>query len=249
MDLDDFVRRCGRKTAGEFLAHVNDAEVEGINLEFVAQNPDYYKSDTNRGLLVDYLGEKYLGYPSNDEDDEERIMSELLYAGHWSVQELTFAWRVLKTSGEVELRPGTARPLSKDDRAALSLAAAAIYDAPALDRFLNYYVQVVLDDSTLTWNECARSAVYVDVVRDAVFFVFEHKNPTYRPSVGAKEYLMQFLAGRFPTLDLLNAAWDNCLRETGGRGFISQAQGIAEEVEADRDQELDELNEHFTVRR
>jgi hypothetical protein len=249
LDLQDFVQRCGRKTAGEFLSHVNDAEIEGINLEFVSLNPDYYKSDGNRGLLVDYLGEKYLGYPSKNEDDEERIMSELLYAGHWSVEELTAAWKALKNSGETELKPGTARSLSTDDKSALSLAAAAIFDAAALDRFLTHYVQVVLDDDTLAWQECARNSAYVNVMFDAVFFVFEHKNATYRPSSGAKEYIKDFLAGRFPTLDLLNAAWEECKRETGGRGLISQATGIAEEVETSRDEELDELNERHTVRR
>jgi hypothetical protein len=249
MDLDDFVRRSGRQTAGEFLAHVNDAEVESINLEFVEKTPDYYKSDANRALLVDYLGEKYLGYPSKNEDEEETIMLELLHAGHWSVPELTTAWNELKASGQTELAPGTAHVLNRDDKAALSLAAAAIYDAAALDRFLNYYVQTVLNDTTITWQECIQKAEYVDVLFDAVFFVWSVKRADYRPSEGAKQYLKDYLAERFPTLDLLNAAWDNCLRETGGRGFISQAQGIAEEVETNQDEELDQLNERYTVRR
>lgn len=249
MDLDDFVRRSGRQTAGEFLAHVNDAEVEGINLEFVEKTPDYYKSDANRALLVDYLGEKYLGYPSKNEDEEETIMLELLHAGHWSVPELSAAWNELKASGQTELAPGTAHVLKRDDKAALSLAAAAIYDAAALDRFLNYYVQTVLDDTAITWQECIQKAEYVDVLFDAVFFVFSNKNTTYRPSVGAKEYIKDFLAERFPTLDLLNAAWEECKRETGGRGFVSQAQGIAEDVENIQSDELDQLNERYMVRR
>jgi len=247
MQLEDLASRCGRETADKFLAHAIDSETEAINLEFIAQTPDYFKSDTNRALLVDYLGEKYLGYAANDEADEDEIATRLLADGAWTVANLQAAWEDIKASGEADLPEGTARPLSEDDQAALSIAAAAISDAPSLDRVLTGYVRLVFDDDDLTWQECVRNKAYASVLFDAVFFAWSHKKADYRPSPGAREYIQDYLSGRFPTFDLLNAAWEACKKESFGRGYVSEAESIVENEETAQDEELEAIDRRYTV--
>jgi len=249
MQLEDLVSRCGREAATNFLAHATDSEAEAINLEFVAQTPDYFKSDSNRALLVDYLGEQYLGYGTTDKEDEDDISTRLLAEGHWTVPNLQAAWEEIKASGDAELPEGTARPLSDDDQAALSIMAATISDASSLDRALTAYVRMTFSDDSLTWQECIQNKAYANVLFDAVFFCWSHKRADYRPSEGAYEYLKDYLGGRFPTFDLFNAGWEECKRETFGRGYVSEAQSIAEEAETTQDEEIDAINARYTLAR
>jgi len=104
-------------------------------------------------------------------------------------------------------------------------------------------------DDSLTWQGCIQNKAYANVLFDAVFFCWSHKRADYRPSEGAYEYLRDYLGGRFPTFDLLNAGWELCKQEAFGRGYVSQAQSIAEEAETTQDEELDAINAKYTLAR
>jgi hypothetical protein len=247
MQLDDLIQRCGREAATKFLVHATDSEAESINREFIRQTPDYCKSGNNYSLLVDYLGEQYLGYGVKDGGDDDEIVTRLMCDGYWTVGHLQAAWEEVKASGQADLPEGVARPLDEDDRAALSLAAAAVSNPASLDRLLTAYVRMALNDESLTWQDCSRNAAYGEVARDAVFFAWAAKCPNYRPSQGAKEFIFDYISGRFPTFDLLNSAWKECVRETGGRGYISTLESEVEQIESSEDREINRINAKYSV--
>ena len=212
-------------------------------------NPEYVQSDSNRAALVDMLGLTYLQRDTSSSDVHE-LMDELLVRGYWTVANLTAAFKILQKEGLMEAEEGKARPLTRDEQQKLSLAAATVTTDADLDRFLTAYLRTSLGNSApRSWRQVIEKTEYAGVLFDAVMFAWSHRRADYTPSEGAEEYFKQYLAGRFPTFPLLDAAWNKCVKETHGRGIIAPEQAIVDEFQAQEDATLADINERFSVRR
>ncbi len=254
-ELNDLANRLGGEAAIGLVSEFNAAERETIAVQFVKNNPDYEVNDANSARLVGYLGFKYLHVDIDEYEDIEDAIEDLLVRGHWTVQNLTEAFHILRNEGLLLAKEGTARPLSKNEKQSLSLAAASIRWGTAnqlgdFDRVLDGYLQFALGDSAPRhWSDVIGNQNYYDVLFDAVFFIWSQTRADYTPSEGAEQYLRRYLAGRFPTVPLLNAGWEKAKQETGGRGLIAPEQQMVDEEQAYEDSTLTDINNRFTVRR
>src|SRR6266851_8337284 len=220
MNAEDLARRSGPEAASRFIAAANDSGIESVNLAFVEANPGYYRSDANYTALIDFLSLTYL---RTDCGSCEERMQNLWIDGFLTVDNLTEAFKILSAEGLMEVRPGQANPLTADDKQALSLACAAMRTDTDLDRVLNAYLQFALgEDAPQSWREVIGKTQYASVLLQAVIFAWSHRRADYLPSEGAEEYLRKYLAGRFPTFPLLDAAWERCKKQTDGRGYVSE---------------------------
>ena len=250
MQLKDLTDRIGGEAAEHLISEFNDAESETISIAFMQENRDYVRSERNRTTLVDMLGLTYLKRDTSDGEDVQEVIDDLLVRGFWTVENLTSAFKILQREGLMEVAEGTARPLTRDEQQKLSLAAAGMTTDADLDRFLTAYLRTSLGDSApRSWRQVIAKSEYAGVLFDAVMFAWSHKRADYTPSAGAEEYIRQYLAGRFPTFPLLDAAWGRCKLETKGRGVIAPEQEIVDEVQEYEDATLADINERFSVRR
>jgi hypothetical protein len=249
MQLADFADRSGREIATGLVASANDAAIEAVNREFTLAHPEYYLCPENFEAIVNCLSLRYLGYGSENYDDAE-IMENLFCDGYWTTQNLEAAYEELNAVGALEVKPGTAKPLTADDRQALSIAAAAITTERDLDRVLNAYLQFSLgDDAPRSWKQVVGKIQYAGVLFAGVLFAWSHRRADYEPSEGAEQYIRKYLAGRFPTFALLDAAWTKCLSETKGRGVLAPEEEIVQEESIQESASLVDINSRYTVRR
>ena len=250
MNLEDLAQRSGPEAAASFVAVANDAAIESINLEFARRNPDYYLCEENADAIISCLAQRYLGYGVSDaEDNAEDLMNDLFVSGYWTAQNLQAAYEELYAKGALKAAPGKAKPITPDDRQALSIAAAAIANERDLDRVLNAYLQFSLgDDAPGHWKQVVGKIQYAGVLFDAVMFAWSHKRADYEPSTGAEQYIRKYIANRFPTFSLLDAAWTKCLRETNGRGILTPEEELVQEEFALEDASLADINSRYTVR-
>ena len=245
LNLRDLAQRSGRDEAAEFIGIANDSAIESINIAFTEANPSYFRSDANFQTLVRFLSDLYL---HKDYGDCEELMQELYSRGFLSVETLTDAFRILSAEGLMEVRPGQAKPLTADDKQALSIAAAAIATDRDLDRVLNAYLRFSLgDDAPQSWRQVIGQSQYASVLFQAVIFCWSHKRADYIPSEGAEEYLRKYLAGRFPTFPLLDAAWERCKKQTDGRGYVSEMESMVSDAQTHQDDELERINRKYSV--
>jgi hypothetical protein len=248
LNLADLADRSGREVAATFVASANDAAIEAVNREFTLAKPNYYLCEENFDAIVDCLSRRYLGYGS-DSEDAAQAMNELFIDGHWTANNLLAAYEELNAAGLLEVAPGQAKPINADDRQALSIAAAAITTERDLDRVLNGYLQFSLGESApRNWKKVVGKVQYAAVLFDAVLFAWSQKRADYEPSEGAELYIRKYLAGRFPTFPLLDAAWSKCLKETDGRGIIPIEEEILDEDALQADASFADINARYALR-
>ncbi len=192
--------------------------IDAIAEAFVSQNPEYYQVERNADALVSYLSQKFLHRPTGEDDFDTH--QRLLYErGQWTVENLTEAYNELLRRGRLKVKPGTARELNAAEQRTVSRLCAAVRTAEDANAAITEYLRFALNQPTLDdWQDYTANPDYDAVLEQALWFVWEQSRSDYRPTETRREYLHSYLAGRFPTFDLFDAAWRACQIEEQ-RGF------------------------------
>ncbi|MGA8618889.1 MAG: hypothetical protein WB660_10295 [Candidatus Sulfotelmatobacter sp.] len=233
MQLKDLADRIGGEAAEQLIAEFNESESETVAVAFMNANPDYVRTEENRTALIDMLGLTYLQRDTSSGEYVQEVIDDLLVRGFFTVENLTAAFKLLHKEGLMDSAEGQPKPLSKDEQQKLSLAAATLTTEADLDRFLSAYLSMSLGDSApRSWRQVIAKSEFAGVLFDGVMFAWSHKRADYQPSEGAEEYIKRYLAGRFPTFPLLDAAWNKCVKETDGRGLVTEEEAIVEDAQS-----------------
>lgn len=172
------------KLREKLAAELKAVREEAAAKEFVQNCPAYYPTDANYDTLLEYL----------DEHDLEMTQENLQKAFR-------------ECQGELEPRPGTAKPLSESE--ALYVAKLA-QTGKLADAVMNYLAYAV---PHYKGNNITIDPKYRRVVDECALFVFEHATPGYAPSQECREYLQRYAGGRPLTVELLRVAHQAWLAE------------------------------------
>jgi hypothetical protein len=188
-----------------------DARIEQIAAEFKRARPLYYPESENLVTLLDYLAKEHLSSRVSDPDEADYYMDLLLQRGVWKVETLCEAFDKLYKAGQLETRPGVVKPLSASDLRKLSALASGCRSDHDYEHVLQKYLELSgIDES---WKTAALDPVYSPIVEKAVFWIWEQAQETYTPTEERRAAIRKYLAGRFPTVKLLNAAWLSVQRQ------------------------------------
>ena len=84
--------------------------------EFRRRNPNYFKSQLNWERMVSSMARQQLGWVDADDIDADDAYTELIQRGHWTVDNLTLAFKTLMRAGVLEVDPDSPRPLNERDQ-------------------------------------------------------------------------------------------------------------------------------------
>src|SRR4029077_4222915 len=110
----DVVEEIAKETGNpELLSDLADERAEEVAHEFRRRNPGYLKCDANWRSIVRTLAHDFLG----EDDLEAEDAQELLIAnGHWTLTNLTAAYKSLDRVGALEYPANHSRPLKEAER-------------------------------------------------------------------------------------------------------------------------------------
>lgn len=199
-----------------------EARIEQICAEFVQKQRRYHPVSENKVALVDYLSRKYLAVRCQDEDEVEPTLLVLLQRGVLTPENLAEAFDALHKAGRLEARPGVAKPLNADDLRRLSALAGSCRGDRDYETVLQEYLH--LSGIKLSWREAVLDSVYSPVVEKAVIWIWEQAQDTYTPTPERRAAIHKYLAGRFPTVKLLNATWLAVQRQEEREGLGQEEQ-------------------------
>jgi hypothetical protein len=96
----------------ELISELAHERAEDIAHEFRRRNPDYLKCDANWRSIVETLAEKLLGENLEAEEAQDLLIAN----GHWTLQNLTEAYKGLDRVGALEYPVNHSRPLRAGQR-------------------------------------------------------------------------------------------------------------------------------------
>ncbi|MGD1082492.1 MAG: hypothetical protein ABR881_29600 [Candidatus Sulfotelmatobacter sp.] len=195
----------------ELISELAHERAEDVAHEFRRLNPGYLKCDGNWRSIVETLAHNFLA----EDDLEAEDAQELLIAnGHWTLPNLTASYKTLDRAGALEYPANHARPLKETQRlrsAQLAangdvLGAITQYVEGRLGQEAGYQAAFALDDPfVFTTDPKIRP-----FLEEAVFFAWENYRKDYSPTADRRWFLREYCAGRFVTVALLDAAWEEC---------------------------------------
>jgi hypothetical protein len=93
----DVMEEIARETQNpELVSELANERAEAVAHEFRRLNPGYLKCDTNWRSIVDTMAHEFLG---EDDLDVEEAQDRLISGGHWTLQNLTAAYKELDRVG------------------------------------------------------------------------------------------------------------------------------------------------------
>ena len=195
----------------DLIYEVAQDRAEQVANEFRRRNPGYMKCDSNWRSIVETLAHNFL---REDDLDAEEAQDLLIIGGYWTVENLTAAYKALDRVGALEYPSNHARPLREAQRLRAAQLAAngdvlggiTEYVEGRLGEDAGFQAAFVLEDPLkFTTDPAIRP-----VLEEAVFFCWENYRKNYSPSPARRKFLHDYCAGRFVTVGLLDAAWDEC---------------------------------------
>jgi hypothetical protein len=135
--------------------HVRDDQEGTVAEEFVRTHKGYYCTDDNYTLIREYMDEKHLAFTADN---------------------LHAAFTALSKSGQLEMKPGTAKSLSESQQ----LHVISLVKAGQLDDGLSTYLSYSLPDANEQWSnmtEFFSDPATLSVRNNAVFFCWYHSRP------------------------------------------------------------------------
>jgi hypothetical protein len=181
--------------------------------EFRRRNPDYLKCDANWRSIVETLAYNLLGETDLEAEDAEEL---LIDGGHWTVENLTAAFRALDRAGALEYPANHARPLKEAQRLRAEQLAA---NGDVLGGIVEYVKGRISEDAgyEVAFTLADPLAFTTDpkmrpILEEACFYCWEAYRKDFSPSPARRKFLRDYCAGRFVTVALLDAAWDDCKR-------------------------------------
>lgn len=197
----------------DLISELANERAEEVAHEFRRRNPGYLKCDGNWRSIVETLAHNFL-----DEDDlEAEDAQELLIAnGHWTLSNLTAAYKALDRVGALEYPANHARPLKEGQRLRAEqlsangdvLGGIVEYVKGRISEEAGYEVAFTLEDPlAFTADPEMRP-----ILEEACWFCWEAYRKDYSPSAERRRFLRDYCGGRFVTVALLDAAWKECKR-------------------------------------
>lgn len=244
----DVVEEIAKETQNpELMSELAHDRAEDVAHEFRRRNPGYLKCDANWRSIVETLAHNFLG----EDDLEAEDAQELLIAnGHWTLQNLTAAYKALDRVGALEYASNTPRPIKEAQRLRAEqlsangdvLGGIVEYVKGRISEEAGYEVAFTLEDPlAFTTDPQMRP-----ILEEACFLCWEAYRKDYSPSPDRRRFLREYCAGRFVTVALLDAAWEECKRvekEATRSALFSQVGNEAEETIAGSSPSLDRLDD------
>jgi hypothetical protein len=241
----------------DLISELANERAEEVVHEFRRRNPGYLKCDANWRSVVETLAHNLLGEDDLEtEDAQELLISE----GHWTLENLTAAYKVLDRAGALEYPANQSHPLKETQRLrAEQLAANGDVLGGIVEYVKGRISEEAADEAAFTLADplsFTTDPQMRPILEEACFFCWEAYRKDYSPSHDRRRFLRNYCAGRFVTVALLDAAWEECKRVEKGlsrSALFDQVGNAPEAVEdppsLDRldDQRIDDLY-HQTLR-
>jgi hypothetical protein len=198
----------------DLIANLAEDRAESVAKEFRRRNPGYMKSDANWRTIVQVLAHNCL----DDDDLEVDEAQELLISGgHWTLSNLTAAFRALDRAGELEYPRNHARPLKEAQRLrAQQLSANGDPLAGIVEYVKGRISEEAADEAAFSLADplaFTSDPLMQPILQEAAYFCWESYRTDYAPSPARRRFLRDYCAGRFVTIALLDAAWEECKRQ------------------------------------
>jgi hypothetical protein len=223
----EVVEELARETGNpELTAQLADERATEIAHEFRRRNPGYMKSDANWRYIVEAMAHNLLG---EDDLETEEAQDLLISGGYWTLENLTAAFKALDRIGALEYPANHSRPLKEAQRLRAEQLAAngdvlggiVEYVKGRISEEAGYEVAFTLADPlAFTTDPKMRP-----ILEEACWFCWEAYRKDYSPSPERRRFLRDYCGGRFVTVALLDAAWEECKqaeRDATRSGLLSQ---------------------------
>jgi hypothetical protein len=181
-------------------------------MRFRRRNPGYLKCDANWRSIVETMAEKLLGENLEAEEAQELLIAN----GQWTLQNLTEAFGQLDRVGALEYPANHSRPLREAQRLRAEQLSA---NGDVISGIVEYVKGRISEEAALEVAFTLEDplAFTTDpkmrpLLEEACHFYWEAYRKDYSPSPDRRTFLREYCAGRFVTIALLDAAWEECKR-------------------------------------
>ena len=206
------VEELARETGNpELVAQLADERATAVANEFRRRNPGYLKCDANWRSIVETMAHNLLGEDNLDADEAQDL---LVSQGYWTLPNLEAAYKSLDRIGALECPNNQPRPLNATQRLRAEQLAA---NGEVLGGIVEYVKgrigEEAADEVAFT---LADPLVFTTdpqmrpILEEACWFCWEAYRKDYSPSPERRRFMRDYCAGRFVTVSLLDAAWDDC---------------------------------------
>jgi hypothetical protein len=197
----------------ELISELANERAEQVAHEFRRRNPDYLKCDPNWRSIVETMAHNLL---SEDDLETEDAQDRLISGGHWTLPNLTTAYKELDRAGALLYPSNRAHPIKEAQRLRAEQYAA---NGDVLGGIVEYVKGRISEDAAdqvaftladplvFTTNPEMRP-----ILEEACWFYWEAYRKDYSPSADRRAFLRDYCAGRFITVALLDAGWEECKR-------------------------------------
>ena len=197
----------------ELVFELAQERAEEVAHEFRRLNPGYMKCDYNWRSVVETMAHNLLGEDDLEAEDAQDL---LISSGHWTLENLTAAYKVLDRAGALEYPANHSRPLKETQRlraAQLSangdvLGGVVEYIKGRISEEAGYEVAFTLEDPLAFTSDPKMRPI----LEEACYFAWENYRQDFSPTPERYRFIRDYCAGRFVTVALLDAAWEECKR-------------------------------------
>lgn len=207
-----------------------------IARQFVADNPQYLRTDRNFERIVDFLLRKHFKQSLRNYPDPDAASMALLAAGVWTVPELSASFKKLYREGELDTASNEPRFLTPTEKLRCEQLAANGEILTAICDYVQYRIgedaadQVrfgLADPLSFTADPANR-----EILEEAVLWCWQRYRKDFWPTPERLEFLKQYAAGRFLTVALLDAGFETLKlheRDATRSGLLSQVRNSQSE--------------------
>lgn len=195
----------------DLISELAHDRAEEVAHEFRRRNPGYLKCDANWRSMMETLAHNFLGEDDLDAEDAQDL---LINGGFFTLDNLNAVFRALDRAGILEYPPNHSRPLKEAQRLRAAqlaangdvLGAIVEYVKGRISEEAGYEVAFTLEDPfDFTTDPQMRP-----ILEEACFYCWENYRKDYSPTADRRRFLRDYCAGRFLTVGLLDAAFDEC---------------------------------------
>jgi len=198
----------------EMAERLEDSVAQDAAEEFIRRNPDYLRTDRNFESILGYLTKQYLHRDIDEFEDNDAAIRALVRVDAWTVSELTKAYRQLLREGSLSLPANQPRSLTDRELAQSGQLAANGDVIGAVCLYLQHRISEDVADevafSLMAPESFTSDPQFRPYIDEALLFVWENSRVDYSPNETRRGFLRNYIAGRFVTIALLDAAWEAC---------------------------------------
>ena len=153
---------------------------------------------------------------AEDDVETEDAQDLLISGGHWTLRNLTAAYKALERAGALVYPSNHAHPIKEAQRLRAEQYAA---NGDVLSGIVEYVRRRISEDaadqvafSLADPIEFTSDPEMRPILEEACWFCWEAYRKDYSPSAERRAFLRDYCSGRFVTVDLLDHAWEECKR-------------------------------------